>query len=54
MDSTLYCVICLKEQALFWSGHVLKGDKHILAGWCAKCVKPEGFLGHYKKKMEIR
>jgi hypothetical protein len=50
---TKNCVYC-GEKAEVWTGHVIKGDEIIGAGWCQECLydkgKIAGFVGHYKKK----
>ena len=33
MSQTLRCIECLRE-ATHWSGHVLRGERKVLAGWC--------------------
>ena len=51
MKQTTRCVRCFRK-AKFWSGHILRKHKHVLAGWCGKaCSQAEGFSGHWTKKM---
>ena len=55
MGSTLYCVYCLKQEAVEWTGHVMNGDEAVLAGWCAEHKNiPAGFVGHYLGAMSRR
>jgi len=47
------CVRCLKP-AKFWSGHVLKNNRKIIAGWCSiRCSEAPGFVGLWKKEMGL-
>lgn len=60
---TVYCIHCFKERAHLFSGHVLKGDKKVAAGFCrSHChfemdrkVKPvAGCFGVWKEEYGIR
>ena len=57
MKYTANCVYCGKPATIF-SGHVLSGQKKIIAGWCKKHGSmeklPHGFRGHYIKSFGIR
>ena len=35
MSQTSACIVCLKP-AEVWSGHVLRGNRKVLAGWCVE------------------
>lgn len=52
MTQTRQCVRCKKRKATQWSGHVLRGNTAIIAGWCAVCMQYKGFVGHYKAWMK--
>lgn len=49
---TFMCVSCGEKPAYFWCGHVLRGDEHILAGYCRECHE-SGCRGRYVDDMEI-
>jgi len=45
------CVQC-GAPAKFWSGHVLRHGKKVIAGWCGNHgIYKDGFVGHYRKWM---
>lgn len=59
-QQTKNCIVCLKKEATIHSGHVIKGKKKIIAGWCVDCHKLDrdyelqGFLGQYVNRMGIK
>lgn len=53
MKQTVCCVRCGKAAKL-WCGHVLAGEKKIIAGWCSKrCQEERGFSGHLEEWMAL-
>jgi hypothetical protein len=51
---TKMCVYCLKRRAVSWVGHVVEQNTgiRIIAGWCeVHRYAPDGFVGHFKRKM---
>jgi hypothetical protein len=51
VGQTAKCIKCLKRPANFWCGYVRKGRNNLLAGWCNRCRREDGFYGHWRREM---
>ncbi len=61
---TVRCVVCKKQDAVVWCGHVLHDQAKIAAGWCYECSSPavggmdtklwkDGYVGAYEPAMGV-